>query len=37
MPTPVELLLDPMSLAVLAIYGALILWEALFPGARCLP
>ena len=36
MPTPVELLLDPISLAMLSIYGALILWEALFP-ARKLP
>jgi hypothetical protein len=36
MPTPLEILLDPVSLAVLAIYGALILVEALFP-ARALP
>jgi sterol desaturase/sphingolipid hydroxylase (fatty acid hydroxylase superfamily) len=36
MPTPLEILLDPVSLAVLAIYGALILLEALFP-ARPLP
>jgi len=34
MPTPVELLLDPVSLAVLAIYGALMLWEALAPARR---
>jgi sterol desaturase/sphingolipid hydroxylase (fatty acid hydroxylase superfamily) len=36
MPTPLELLLDPISLAVIAIYAALILWEALAP-ARPLP
>jgi sterol desaturase/sphingolipid hydroxylase (fatty acid hydroxylase superfamily) len=36
MPTPIELLLDPVSLAVFALYGALILWEALAP-ARALP
>ena len=27
MPTPIELLLDPVSLTVFAIYGALIIWE----------
>lgn len=36
MPTPLDLLLDPISLAVFAIYAALILWEALAP-ARPLP
>ena len=36
MPTPLEILLDPVSLAVLAMYGALMLWEALAP-ARKLP
>ncbi len=36
MPTPLDLLLDPVSLAVFALYGALIAWEALFP-ARPLP
>jgi sterol desaturase/sphingolipid hydroxylase (fatty acid hydroxylase superfamily) len=36
MPTPLELLLDPISLAVFAIYAALILWEAAAP-ARALP
>lgn len=36
MPTPLEILLDPISLTVLAIYGALILLEAVFP-ARPLP
>ena len=32
MPTPIEILLDPVSLGVLALYGALILWEAILPG-----
>ena len=36
MPTPLEILLDPVSLTVLALYGALIGLEALFP-ARPLP
>ena len=36
MPTPVELILDPVSLAVFAIYGGLMLWEAVAP-ARKLP
>lgn len=36
MPTPLELLLDPVSLTVFALYAALILWEALAP-ARPLP
>lgn len=36
MPTPLQILLDPVSLTVLALYGALILLEALFP-ARVLP
>jgi sterol desaturase/sphingolipid hydroxylase (fatty acid hydroxylase superfamily) len=36
MPSPLELMLDPVSLAVLALYGALIAWEALAP-ARSLP
>jgi sterol desaturase/sphingolipid hydroxylase (fatty acid hydroxylase superfamily) len=36
MPTPLEILMDPVSLAVLAIYGSLVLLEALFPG-RPLP
>ena len=35
-PTPIELLLDPISLAVFALYGALVAWEALAP-ARPLP
>ena len=36
MPTPIDLLLDPISLGVLALYGGLILWEDLAP-ARALP
>lgn len=32
MPTPIEILLDPISLGVLALYGALMLWEAIAPG-----
>ncbi|WP_420401861.1 sterol desaturase family protein [Flagellimonas sp.] len=36
MPTPLEILLDPVSLAVLAIYAILMIWEGLFP-ARELP
>lgn len=36
MPTPLEILLDPVSLVVLAMYAVLMIWEALFP-ARPLP
>jgi sterol desaturase/sphingolipid hydroxylase (fatty acid hydroxylase superfamily) len=36
MPTPLDLLLDPISLAVFGIYATLILWEAVAP-ARALP
>ena len=36
MPTPIELLLDPLTLSVLAIFAALALWEMLSP-ARVLP
>ncbi len=36
MPTPLDILLDPVSLIFLGIYAALILWEAAFP-ARNLP
>jgi sterol desaturase/sphingolipid hydroxylase (fatty acid hydroxylase superfamily) len=32
MPTPLEILLDPISLVVLAMYAVLMLWEALFPA-----
>ena len=34
MPTPLELLTDPVSLAVFAVYGALMLWEAAAPARR---
>lgn len=36
MPTPIDILLDPVSLGVLALYAALMLWEAVAP-ARPLP
>lgn len=36
MPTPLEILLDPISLMVLALYAALMIWEAILP-ARPLP
>lgn len=36
MPTPLELLLDPVSLGALGLYALLMLWEALRPG-RALP
>jgi sterol desaturase/sphingolipid hydroxylase (fatty acid hydroxylase superfamily) len=36
MPTPLEILLDPVSLYLLAMYAILIIWEAVFP-ARKLP
>jgi sterol desaturase/sphingolipid hydroxylase (fatty acid hydroxylase superfamily) len=36
MPNPIELILDPVSLTVFAIFGGLVLWEAVAP-ARQLP
>jgi sterol desaturase/sphingolipid hydroxylase (fatty acid hydroxylase superfamily) len=36
MPTPLEILLDPVSLYIIGLYALLILWEAAFP-ARKLP
>lgn len=36
MPTPLEILLDPISLGVLALYASIMLWEAIAP-ARQLP
>ena len=36
MPTPIQILLDPVSLMVMAMYIGLMVWEALFP-ARQLP
>lgn len=34
MPTPIELLLDPLTLSVMAIFASLALWEALLPARR---
>jgi sterol desaturase/sphingolipid hydroxylase (fatty acid hydroxylase superfamily) len=34
MPTPIEILLDPVSLGVLALYAALMAWEAIAPGRK---
>lgn len=34
MPTPIDILLDPVSLGILALYAGLILWEALAPARR---
>lgn len=34
MPTPIEILLDPISLGVLALYGTLMLWEGIAPGRK---
>jgi sterol desaturase/sphingolipid hydroxylase (fatty acid hydroxylase superfamily) len=34
MPTPLDILLDPISLTILAMYGTLMLWEAIFPGRK---
>jgi sterol desaturase/sphingolipid hydroxylase (fatty acid hydroxylase superfamily) len=36
MPTPLEILLDPVSLYILGLYALLMLWESIFP-ARKLP
>ncbi len=36
MPTPIDIILDPVSLGVLALYALMMLWEALLP-ARALP
>ncbi|MEJ2326335.1 MAG: sterol desaturase family protein [Chromatiaceae bacterium] len=36
MPTPIDILSDPITLAIIAIYGAIIAWEAAAP-ARPLP
>ncbi len=36
MPTPLEILLDPISLSIIAIYALLMIYEAVFP-ARQLP
>ena len=34
MPTPLEILLDPISLIALSMYALLIVWEALFPATE---
>lgn len=34
MPSPLDLLLDPVSLSIVAMYAALMLWEAIFPGRQ---
>lgn len=34
MPTPLEILSDPVSLIILAMYASLMVWEALFPGRQ---
>lgn len=34
MPTPLEILVDPISLFALAMYALLIVWEALFPAEK---
>lgn len=36
MPTPIEILMDPVSIVVLALYGGLMIWEAVAAG-RVLP
>lgn len=36
MPTPIEILMDPISLIILAMYAIIIVWELVFP-ARALP
>ncbi len=34
MPTPLEILLDPVSLTIIGMYMALMIWEAIFPGRQ---
>lgn len=34
MPTPLEILLDPISLIAIGMYAFLIIWEAIFPAAK---
>lgn len=34
MPTPIEILIDPVSIGVLCMYAALMLWEAIAPARR---
>lgn len=37
MPTPIEILLDPISLIVISIYIGLKVWETLFPAVKLPP
>lgn len=37
MPTPIDILTDPLTLMVLALYGGILLWEALAPARRLVP
>lgn len=37
MPTPIEILLDPVSLTVIGLYLGLMMWEALWPGRQLPP
>lgn len=37
MPSPIEILLDPVSLAIMGLYLGLFIWEKLFPRNRQLP
>ena len=32
MPTPLDILLDPISLIIIGMYAFLMTWEAVFPG-----
>jgi len=34
LPTPMEILLDPVSLAIIAMYAGLMIWEAIAPAKR---
>jgi sterol desaturase/sphingolipid hydroxylase (fatty acid hydroxylase superfamily) len=34
MPTPLDILLDPISLGILGMYSMLMLWEGIFPGRK---
>src|SRR5262245_4098218 len=37
MPSPIDILLDPISLMIFALYGLLIAWEAVAPARRLPP
>jgi len=34
MPSPIEVLLDPVSIFILVLYATLMIWEGLFPGRK---